>query len=503
MIREKESGVRKYVLDSLGFAAYISRLVSNVNVNSVYSIDETDVKPTAFVSEQHLVGKLQSGKVVFETDDRAEDVLDPEMVEVKVKVTGLNKEDVLVISGTDYPTTFSHEIGGIIQRVGSASKRLAIGDRVVGFSFDKFATFQRTREDLLQRVEESESLAEMTSLPMAYGAALQGLKTLANLQPGETVLILYGSGLAGAGAIKATQAMGGYPYVAVNTKEQVHAVISQFRLDKKQVLVTSELSRLRKANGQFEVDVIFSSGWVNPSVAREAWRYIAPFGRFIDCGRKNVLSRSVLDTIPINRGASYMAFSMLDLYAWKPEILSQLLDLTISLYRRQVISALRPLSVRNLAELNYCVASFSDTYEAGKTLIAHEKSDKLLDVSPIRPSLKLSSNATYLLVGCLGGLGRSLTSWMMKKGARSFAFLSRSGADSKQASILVEELETAGADVIVMRGDASVRSDVDRAIRSIPADRPIRGVIQAAMVLRVRILLSVLSCNVDTMLTLP
>ena len=466
---------------------YISRLVSNDIINSVYSVDETDIKPTAFDPEQHLVGKIQSGKVMFETDIRAEDALHPEEVEVKVLLTGLNKEDVLIISGTDYPTTFSHEIGGIVQRIGSATKRLAVGDRVVGFSFDKFATFQRVREDLLQRVEETESLTEMTSLPMGYGAALHGLKTLANLQPGETVLILHGSGLAGAAAIKLTQAMGGYPYVAVNADAQVNAVMSQFGLDKKQVLVESELSQLRKANGQYKVDIIFSSGWVKASVAREAWRYIAPFARFVDCGRKNVLSRSVLDTIPTHRGASYLAFDMLDLFAWKSEALSTLLALTIKLYRQQVISALQPLSVKNLTELNSCVASFSDSFEAGKILIAHEKSDRLLDVLPARPSLRLCSDATYLLVGCLGGLGRSLTSWMMKKGARNFVFLSRSGADSKQASILVEELEAAGAQVQVMKGDATVRADVDRAVKSVPADRPIRGVIQAAMVLRVRV----------------
>ena len=473
--------------------AYISRLVSNNSINSVYSVDETDLKPSAFDPEQHLVGKLQSEKVMFETNNGVADALDPEAVEVKVEVTGLNKEDVLIISGTDYPTTFSHEIGGIVQRVGSATKRLAVGDRVVGFSFDKFATFQRIREDLLQRVEQTESMTEMASLPMGNGAALHGLKTLANLQPGETVLILPGSGLAGAAAIKVAQAMGGYPYVAVNTEAQVNAVVSQFGLDKKQVLVASELSQLKKPNGQYEVDVIFSSGWVDASVAREAWRYIAPFGRFVDCGRKNVLSRSVLDTIPIHRGANYLAFDMLDLYAWKPEILSRLLALTVSLYRQGVISALQPLSVRNLTELNSCVASFSDGFEAGKTLIAHEKSDGLLDVLPTQPSLRLCSDATYLLVGCLGGLGRSLTSWMMKKGARNFAFLSRSGADSRQASILVKGLEAAGARVQVMRGDASVRADVDRAVKSVPADRPIRGVIQAAMVLRVRILPSIRS----------
>ena len=219
----------------------------------------------------------RSGKRVFEA------------VEVRVSFTGLNKEDVLIISGSDYPTTFSHKIGGIVQRVGSAAKHFAVGDRVVGSSLDKFATIQRVREDLLQRVEDTESLSEMASLPMGYGAALHGLRTIANLQAGETALILHGSGLAAAAAIKLAQALGGHPYVMVDAETHVNAVMSQFGLNRNQVLLEWELVQLVQANGQLNVDVIFSSGWVKASTAGEAWRTIAPFGRFVNCGRKNVL----------------------------------------------------------------------------------------------------------------------------------------------------------------------------------------------------------------------
>ncbi len=73
----------------------------------------------------------------------------------------------------------------------------------------------------------------------------------------------------------------------------------------------------------------------------------------------------------------------------------------------------------------------------------------------------------------------------MDRGARRFAFLSRSGTDSTQAAILVEDIEKAGATVQVIRGDATSKVDVDRALKSIPADFPVRGVVNAAMVLRV------------------
>jgi len=431
-----------------------------------------------------LVGKIHSGTVIFETDDRADNPLNPEALEIQVSATGLNREDTLIISGTEFPSEFSHEIGGIVQQVGSATKGFDVGDRVAGFSFDKFPTYQRVHQSLLQKVSLDESLAEMTSLPMGYAAALHGLKTLANLQSHETVLVLPGSGLAGAAAIRVTQAIGGHPFVIVSNESEASAARQHFGLDAKQVIVGSEMSRIGRANGQYEIDVIFSAGWVDQAIAREAWRHISPFGRFINCGRKDAFSRGVLDFIPIRRGANYLAFDLLDLYRWRPEVLGRLWELTVGLYRQSQIPAPQ-LRIRNITELNDCVASFSDSFEAGKTVIMHEESDGTLQALPSRPRLRLRPDATYFLVGALGGLGRSLTSWMMRKGARNFTFLSRSGADSKQASTLVCELKASGASVQIFRGDAGVREGVENAMKNVPTDRPIRGVIQAAMVLRV------------------
>lgn len=65
------------------------------------------------------------------------------------------------------------------------------------------------------------------------------------------------------------------------------------------------MAKMKKLTGGRGVDVVFSSGYVSPTVAHECWRDIAPFGRFIDVGRKNVHKRSALEVLPTNRGASY------------------------------------------------------------------------------------------------------------------------------------------------------------------------------------------------------
>ena len=74
---------------------------------------------------------------------------------------------------------------------------------------------------------------------------------------------------------------------------------------------------------------------------------------------------------------------------------------------------------------------------------------------------------------------------MMGRGAKNFAFISRSGTDKADAAQLVESLKRSGASVEVFRADASKLMDVERVVSDLSAIGPIRGVIHAAMVLQV------------------
>lgn len=87
------------------------------------------------------------------------------------------------------------------------------------------------------------------------------------------------------------------------------------------------------------------------------------------------------------------------------------------------------------------------------------------------------------MVGCLGGLGRSISKWMAKQGARKFVFIGRSGTGKEPARLLVEDLQASGAEVVVIRGDVGVYADVQAAVSAIQG--PIGGIIQAAMGLNV------------------
>lgn len=487
-------------------AAQISRMEPLSDLNMTYAEGGSVAEDVPYDCSAHLSGKAESGRVVFEADPSVQEPLSASKVEVQVNYAGLNKEGVIIINGTDYPTSFSHEIYGQVTQVGTAVHNLKRGDKVFGFSFDKFSTLQRTPATLLQKVDDHGRMSgfgfgtpatavqttsdhgspqALATLPMSYATALHGL---GNLEGNDIVLILHGTGAAGLAALSVCQWLKARPFLVVETQPEAEKLKEEYHLAEEQIIFSSVKSipaRLKYLTKGHAADVVFSSGTSDTSIARECWRAIAPHGRFVDFGRKNVLKRSVIDSLPLHHGANYHSFDLLEIYKSRPQTLARLLRLTYKLYCEQAIPAIKPQRIAHLAELDMAVSEFSDSFIQGKALISYEQSDKTIKVLPSRHVLRFRPEATYLLVGALGGLGRTLGSWMMERGAKHFAFLARSATDSRQAAILVDDMRNAGASVQVIRGDATIRADVDKALKSIPSEHPVRGVVHAAMVLRV------------------
>lgn len=469
---------------------YISRLVPDKALNQTHGTQNIAPKPTALNSSDKLVAAAKGGKLTFSYDERADQIIGDDQIQVQVMLSSLNKEDVLVMDGADSLTTFSHEIYGAVVQKGTAVHDISVGDRVFGFNADNLGTFQTVPASMVQKVQEGDIPEELVALPLAYATALHGLKTLARVEQDEVVLILHGTGDAGAAAIAVAKYLNARTYVAVRSVEEAEKVAAAFNLPAENVIPhvdVSLMTRLKQQTGGRAADVVFSSSYVSPTVSHECWRQIAAFGRFIETGRKNGLKRSALDTVPITRGASYMAFDILDLYKHKKSLLSDYLATAASLYREKHIRAIRPIEKRSLAEFEEAIADFTDDFATKKTVIEYAASSEtqiLLPVIPHRPKLTFSPDKTYFLVGCLGGLGRSLTTWMVERGAMRFAFMSRSGVNDEQTAAWIRGLEARGVTCQIIKGDASKKSDVDDAIRSIPTEHPIKGVVHAAMVLR-------------------
>ncbi|ROV97139.1 hypothetical protein VMCG_07466 [Cytospora schulzeri] len=90
--------------------------------------------------------------------------------------------------------------------------------------------------------------------------------------------------------------------------------------------------------------------------------------------------------------------------------------------------------------------------------------------------------ATYILIGGTGGLGRSIATWMVEHGATDLTFLSRHAGTDKTSKALFSELQAMGCSVHAVAGSVESTTDVKKAISV--SNKPVKGVFHLAMVLK-------------------
>jgi NADP-dependent 3-hydroxy acid dehydrogenase YdfG len=117
----------------------------------------------------------------------------------------------------------------------------------------------------------------------------------------------------------------------------------------------------------------------------------------------------------------------------------------------------------------------------GTSVLDISSATKSLPVVPASPELILRSDAAYLLVGGLGGLGQSVSTYLVERGARHFIYLSRTAGEPKSHQTFFHELESQGCSIQAVRGDVSSLADVKATVQN--AHLPIAGVLHLGMVL--------------------
>ncbi|KAJ5712063.1 hypothetical protein N7488_006219 [Penicillium malachiteum] len=224
---------------------------------------------------------------------------------------------------------------------------------------------------------------------------------------------------------------------------------------------------------------IVSHKWDNFS--RHAWRSIPAMGRFVFNG---AVVGEAPDIVPFQRGASSQSTSLETLYKNKGPILGSLVKSALDLLEEQNDIPFIGAMQHKITSPGESIAD-AVNWSTGANVLQFNYDDLAVQrIHPAERKLEFLPDVAYLMLGCLGGLGRSLTTWMMERGARDFVFLSRSGDDKSEAKSLVESLRIAGAQAQVFRADAADVTGVTEAVNQVTAQRPIRGVVHAAMVLQ-------------------
>jgi hypothetical protein len=121
----------------------------------------------------------------------------------------------------------------------------------------------------------------------------------------------------------------------------------------------------------------------------------------------------------------------------------------------------------------------------GKIVVKIPKETNDFPANAVIHPLHLNPEASYFLIGGLGGLGRAVSTWLVECGATYLIYLSPSAGKSDEDKSFLQELSSQGCATQTFCGSVSCLADVRNAVDK--AAKPVRGVIQLAMILRVSV----------------
>lgn len=454
--------------------------------------DTSAIQPAPLESispaELRIFGAGASDSIHFQQLRDPQDAPAPGFVDVLVKAVSLNAKDVYALTGR-LETPQGHtacEYSGTVTAVGPDVTNVQVGDNVVALAPCRFATVTRGPAWAMHKMLPGEDANILPTLPVVYVSALYALRERAQLQHGESVLIHSGAGAFGMAAISLALRMGATVYTTVSSQAKRDAVATVLGLPREHIFHSRDSSfvdRVMAATQGHGVDVVVNS--LVGDLMHRSWECIAHFGRFIEVGKRELTDAGRLDMSIFLRNATFSAFDLGDLFfSESPKhrrLFQTLTSEVLSLYRSGKIKPV-PSTIFPVSETIKAYRHFWSKDRVGKIVINLENTRGRVPSTPAPNLTVFSPKKVYLLVGCLGGLGRSLSRWMVARGALNFIFLGRSGSDKPSAKKLISQLIAAGAKATVVRGNVSNVDDVIRAVSACRATGlAIGGVVQAAM----------------------
>ncbi len=221
-----------------------------------------------------------------------EDVPSPDLtggqVLISVKACGVNFPDTLIIQGKyqfkpDLPFSPGGEVSGVIKAVGDGVTNVSVGDRVIAFStWGGFAEELAVDANRLIRMSDKMEFEKASAFILTYGTSYHALKDRANIQPGETLLVLGASGGVGLAAIQLGKAMGARVIAAASTKEKLDVCAANGADELINYSSEDLRARVKEITQGAGVDVIYDP--VGGPLSEKALRDMSWRGRFLVVG---------------------------------------------------------------------------------------------------------------------------------------------------------------------------------------------------------------------------
>jgi len=405
----------------------------------------------------------------------------PNEVRIGPRAGGVNFKDVLYTLGLlqsyseGQGVTHSRQIklgfeaAGVVLSVGANVTDLSPGQEVIAIGDGLLSNaFCVSRQNVLRKPPRW-SFEEAATVPTAFLTIVYGLEELARVSSGDTVLIHAAAGGIGQAAIQIARRVGAR-VIATASRAKWDHLRAQGVLhvcDSRSLEFAEEVMRLTDGQG---VSVVLNS--LKGAFAERSLSVLAPGGRFIELGKIETLGN---ERVARERpDVSYHEFDLGDVMRDSPALQQRLFA---ELSRRLERGELEPLALTrfDLADARAAFQFLAQGKNIGKVVLSLPESlDQQGLGVPIRP------DAAYLITGGLGGLGLLTAQWLVERGARKLALLSRR-SPAETALAQVEELRSQGADVRVICADVGDAAALARICRELDGEvGRLKGVIHAA-----------------------
>lgn len=306
---------------------YISRFGPDFEINSLFRrrLIKSDAITPGKLSTAHPA-RLAIGSSGSSDTLHFEHIREPASstptghIDVLVKAVSLNAKDIYAIKGRveTREATTALEFAGVVTAVGPGVNHLRAGDDVVVGMPCHFATQQRVPVWAAHKMLPGEQYGVMATFPTIYGTALYALKDRASLRKGESILIHGGAGAFGFAAITiAKQILGSTAniYSTAGSEAKRTFITSHLGLPATNIFHSRDDSfakNVKTATSGRGVNVVVN--FLTGDLLRAGWECVAPFGRFVEIGKRDLLDAGKLDMRGFLRNATFTAFDFSDLY---------------------------------------------------------------------------------------------------------------------------------------------------------------------------------------------
>lgn len=224
----------------------------------------------------------------------------PGQVVIDVAAASVNFPDALLVQGKyqakpALPFIPGAELSGTIAAVGEGVETARIGTRVLAVSGrGAFAQQVAVNADSALPLDDGIDLATAAAMPLTYGTAYHALLDRADLQPGETLLVLGAGGGVGLAAVELGKILGATVIAAASSQEKLEAAASHGAAHLINYTTEDLRARLKKITGDKGVDVVcdpVGGPHTEPALRATGWR-----GRYLVIG----FAAGDIPRIPLN-----------------------------------------------------------------------------------------------------------------------------------------------------------------------------------------------------------